>query len=380
MANPKTYTIKPGKNHGGKEFQSSFHFIGKIKNKKEKDLTTDSWEDVPFFRLEEEGKKKVLEFVIETDRGNDLRLKLTGKEMPFAYPYSSKHRKSVKVDWKDRFDKTTFPDDTYHLIDPEWDKADKFNESLVTGDWYEVKGKYSIYEFANDEGETIKGFTRTVSNLNKIVDGKVMIDGELKPVRVDNKELIYVADFDSPDFIEVNNFNMQIGIRSTYQDGATGNVKVNATYLDYGKQRSEPKDVELDVYQELVTEEGKKSLADAFASLNQYDFIEVKGKDNNRATYAWVDVPEVIASDDPFADVEDTQRVTRQEKVINGAKKGLEITGYVGSSLMRDLLTEEEFKKSVAATTDSPFENKDSNKFTSDDPFAKVSSNDDPFA
>ncbi|WP_405169370.1 hypothetical protein [Paenibacillus sp. FSL H3-0286] len=376
------YKIKKNNNHGGKEFASSFHFIGKVKQIKEKDKNTDSWEDVPFFKFEDEGKKKVIHFIIETALSNELKVKLTGKEKPFAYPYSRKHKNSTKVAWAERFAKEKYPDDSYHLIDPEWDRIDKIKEIVQTDAWVEVKGKYTPYEFTTEDGQTIKGVSRTISFVNPILDGKVIIDGKAQDIKVDNKVVNYVCDFKSPDFIEVNKYSMQVGINTTYQDSESGNTTIKGVVLTNGIERSEPKDVELIVYQTEATE-GKKSLADAFSSLNTYDFIEVTGQDNNRATFAYVDVEEVILSSDPFADVDDTQRVIRQERVTNGDKKGLEVTGYVANSLMRELLTEEEFKKSVAATNNSPFDTTDpfAKSAGVTDPFSQTSNNDnDPFA
>ena len=83
-----------------------------------------------------------------------------------------------------------------------------------------------------------------------------------------------------------------------------------------------------------------------------------------------MDVVEELASDDPFADVDETEKVTRKERVTNGDKRGLEITSYVQGSLMRELLTEEEFKKTAELTSENPFE-------TSEDPFSQADN--DPF-
>lgn len=376
------YKIKLNNNHGGKEFNNGFHFVGKVKPIKEKDKDTDNWVDVPFYSTEEEGKKKVFQFIIETAMSNELKVKITGKEKPFAYPYSRQHGKSAKIEWSQRYNKDAYPDNTYHLIEPEWDRIEKFKEIVEKDCWVEVKGKYIPYEFEAEENKVIKGISRQISFINLITDeGKVVIDGEVKDIKVDNKTVNYVCDFKSPAFIEVNRFNMQIGINTTYQDSETGDTKVNAVVLTNGMDRSEPKDVELMVYQKKVDQ--GISMADAFASLNTYDFIEVIGQDNNRATFAYVDVVEEIASDDPFSQVDSSEKVTRQERVTNGDKKGLEVLSYVQGSIMRELLTEEEFRKTATSTHDDPFNS--TNK--SDDPFSQVENdpfatdkNDDPFA
>ncbi|KAA9007309.1 hypothetical protein F4V43_02140 [Paenibacillus spiritus] len=378
------YKIKLNKKHEGKEFKSSFRFIGKVSQVSKKD-ESDSWVKQPIAQqttTRTTGKpRRVIQFEIETAPSNRLRVELAAMEQKFAYPYSSTHKKSVTVDWADRNNKEKFPDNTYHPIEVDWDKCERLAKLIKADEWYEVRGSYSIEEFTKDDGTTTTFVKRTINSVRPIVNGQIQQeDGTFQTVKHAGVEFDYVTDFNNPAFREVNYFNMQIGIRSTYQEEDTGDTKVNAVFLDFGKERSNPKDVELIVYQTEVAE-GKKSLADAFASLNTYDFIEVTGQDNNRATFAYVDVVEELDSDDPFADVDDTQRVVRKERVTNGDKKGLEITGYVANSLMRELLTEEEFQKTATLTSANPFENGNpatNNPFT-DDPFASAA-NSDPFA
>ena len=164
----------------------------------------------------------------------------------------------------------------------------------------------------------------------------------------------YVRDFNSEEFNEVNRFEMQIGIKSTYQDEKTRDTKVNAVYLSYGKERSVPKDVELIVYYKEA-EEGKVSFADAFGRLNKHDFLVVDGIDNNRAEFAQVEVAESVKDDNPFENV--GEKVSSFETVTSGTKKGLEILTYIGGTYKKELLTEEEISKEQTK---------------SDDPFAQV--------
>lgn len=375
------YKIKTNKTHGGKEFKSSFRFIGKVSQISKKDPETDSWEKQPIYKQSttRTGKpRRLLQFEVETALSNRLRVELAGMEQQFAYPYSSKHKKSHKVDWNDRNDKTKFPDDTYHAIEVDWDKAERLGKWIKEGDWVEVRGQYQFDTFTPDGSSEEKVFVkRIISSVRPIQNGVIVNDdGTTQTVKHAGEEFDYITDFNDPNFREVNYFTMQIGIRSTYQE-ESGDTKVNATFLDYGKERSEPKDVELIVYQKEVPE-GKKSMADAFASLNTYDFIEVTGQDNNRATFTYVDVVEELASDDPFSDVDESAKVTRKERVTSGDKKGLEIIGYVQGSLMRELLTEEEFRKTAAVTTTNPFESNDDPFNNTDDPFGD--DNSDPFA
>ncbi|MBT2759913.1 hypothetical protein [Paenibacillus sp. ISL-20] len=366
------YKIKVNKNHGGKEFKSSFRFIGQVGQVSKKDKDTGGWEKQPIYfqKATTTGKqRRVLQFEVETAMSNRLRLELAGMEMQYAYPYSSKHRKSQKVAWADRNDKTKFPDDTYHAIEVDWDKAQRLGQTIKEGDWVEVRGQYQFDTFSPDEGEERVFLKRVINSVRPIQNGVIVNDdGTTQTVKHNGEEFDYVTDFNDPAFREVNYFSMQIGIRSTYQEEGR-DTKVNATFLDYGKERSEPKDVELMVYQKEVAE-GKKPLADAFATLKFGDFIEVTGQDNNRATFNYVDVVEELASDDPFADVDDTVKVTRKERVTSGDKRGLEITGYVTGSKMIDFLTEDEFKKTAELTSENPFD-------TTDDPFNQTDN--DPF-
>jgi hypothetical protein len=167
----------------------------------------------------------------------------------------------------------------------------------------------------------------------------------------------YVRDFNSPDFFEVNTFEMQIGIKSTYQDENTKDTKVNAVYLSYGKERSVPKDVELTVFYK-ESENGKTPFADAFARLNHLDFLVVEGIDNNRAEFALVEVAE-SEDDNPFDDVE--EKASSFERVTAGTRKGLEILKYIGGTYKKELLYEDEIAEEQK----------------NDDPFASVDISDD---
>ncbi|MDP9675269.1 hypothetical protein J2W97_001252 [Paenibacillus jamilae] len=384
------YKIKVNKKHGGKEFKAPFRFIGKVSKISKKNQETDSYEELSYYeekmtRSANPKPRRVLQFNIETALSNKLKVEVAGMEQKFVFAYSMKHKKTIKIDWSVRFEKDKWTDlngkiqdidSTYHLIDSPWDKAQEFSEYIKDDVWVEVRGEYEFEAILGEERE-VEFRKRTITSVRPIIDGK-LIDEEGKPlpIKVNNKEIDYVMDFNSPNFIEVNSFNMQLGIKSTYQDETTGDTKINAVFLKNGKERSEPMDVELIVYQ-TEAGEGKKSMADAFASLNTYDFIEVTGQDNNRATYAYVDIVEELPSDDPFNDVDDSQKETRQERVVNGDKKGLEVISYVQGSIMRELLTEEEFRKTATLTNDNPF----SESLPSDDPFNQTANpSEDPFA
>lgn len=392
MAKEKKYEIKRNKNHNGIETKSFFRLIGRVSPLQRQDETTKGWEDVPFYSQKptrNSGKpRRVLNFQIETAKGNKLRVESAGMEFDYAYAYSSRHKKTIKIDWENRLDrekwkdenkkvKTKDIDDTYHLMSNDWDLTEELSKKVSNGDWVEVKGYLEPNEFEDDEGKQVNNIKRIITSINPIVEGKLKYDNsdELKPIKVNGKEITYITDFDDENFIEVNQFSMQIGIRSTYQDEETRDTKVNGTYFTYGKDRSEPRDVELMV--PYIEPEKGKALADAFASLEFGDFIEVTGIDNNRVTFTYVDIEESIDDSDPFSEVDDSQRTTRKQRVTNGEKKGLEVTGYVAGSIHRGLLTEDDFRKTVEITHEKPFEETDED--SDNDPFNDTDGDIDPF-
>lgn len=426
--------IKINKNHGGKEFTSKFQFVGKVSPVQRKD-ESDSWYNVEFYdntTTRTNRDRKVVQFQLETAPFNRLKIESAGMKMDRAYLYSMKARKSHPIEWDERFNKSLYPDDTYFLIDTDWDKTIKFGEMIKDEMWVDVKGHYEFSSFTTDDGERIDMVKRIIDNLTPLKNGLLEVTGlgaeetirvhgskegdnflgqgkadkegkasiqigwlekegkiyvckvqadksetarteipynETKletgqftvtnglttsPVRVNGKGreykyVDYVMDFRDENFKEINSFEMQIGIRSTYQNEETKDVDVKAVFLDYGKERSTVNDVDLVVYYKEPAE-GKKSLSEAFEVLNNLDIMTVQGVDNNRATKTLVEVEEV-ESDNPFEDVED--KITSYEEASTGTQKGLEITGYVVGSYTREGLTEEDI--GIVANEDDPF-------------------------
>lgn len=329
--------MKLNKDHDGKEFKNFFRVIGKVKPVRKKEDNGD-WVDVSFYQttLTQTLKdRRVLQFVVETANYNELKVELAGMEYDFAYAYSSTEKKSHKLKWVDRLDKDKYPNETYHLISPEWDKAEEYSKIICTDKYLDIRGHYEFSKFKNDEGQDKNYTKRVIDNIYIIEDGQ--------EIKFNGNKIKYVCDFNSPDFIEVNYFDLEIGIKSCYQDEDTNNTKVNATILSYGKEQSKINDVELIIY-DKEAEEGKISLANAFNSLERLDFVEVLGIDNNRVIKSEVDAEVEITASDPFANVDSSNKRTRKEWLITGNKKGLEITEYVEGTLQRKLLTEEEIE------------------------------------
>jgi hypothetical protein len=331
--------LKINKSHQGKEFKSYFRFIGQVKQSITG--TSENFVVQPLFQttLTKTNKpRRVLRFDVLTNKFNNIAVSLAGMEKEFVYLYSSTDKKSEKIKWADRLDKTKYPNESYHYILSEWDLSQSIADSLNENDWVEVKGKYEFSTFTNEEGKEYPVIKRIITSVEPVENGQ--------EVALRNKTKInYITDFDSPEFVEVNYFGLEVGIKSVYQDEETKDVIVNGVFLDYGKEKSTPRDVKLSVpYKEAS--KGKTSLADAFAKLNEYDFLDVVGIDNNRPVFTEVEVE--ASEDDAFADVEET--VAQTQRVISGNKKGLEIIAVVKNSLQKGLLTQEEFEPTVEQT------------------------------
>ncbi|MFK3936581.1 hypothetical protein ACI2JA_03570 [Alkalihalobacillus sp. NPDC078783] len=427
--------IKLNKKHEGKEFSNTFRFIGKVNPVRTKDDATDSWVDVPFYSTKKTRTNKdrrILQFNVETAERNELKVELAGMEKPEVYVYSRTAGNARPVAWESRFDKKAYPDESYHLIAQEWDKASDLGDWIEEGIWVDVRGSYEFSSFTNEDGETINMRKRIINDVYPLKNGEVIItgtkdkdtfvvhnqekdglqlgygkadkdtatikvgylnpegggklylskldeDGNESPRKeftytdgtveegsvaiknnLDSEIMIqnngkretytYVRDFRSEDFFEVNTFEMQVGIRSTYQDENTKDTTINGVFLSYGKERSQPNDLEMIVYYKEA-EEGKTPFADAFARLSRLDFLKVKGIDNNRATFGLVEVAD--EEDNPFEDV--GEREVNFERINTGTKKGLEVLSYLTGTFQRGLLTEEEITAEVVTPPSDPF-------------------------
>lgn len=236
-------------------------------------------------------------------------------------------------------------------------KANKEGIATVRVGWLNPEGG-SLYvsklDKGNETGRTKFDYTEGVTETNRItirnnVDSVIAVPSTEKGKKRDY--ITYMRNFKSPDFVEINTFEMQLGIRSTYQEEETKDTIVNGVYLSYGKERSEINDVTLKVYYK-EPEEGKVSFANAFANLNRLDFLKVKGIDNNRAEFAMVEITDKD-DDNPFENVEEKE--ANYEQVSTGTKKGLEILSYVQGTYQRELLREDEITTVETTQNDDPF-------------------------
>lgn len=323
--------MKINKNNKCKEFYSYFHFVGQVKCHVRGfggDIETR-----PIFETTTTttGKpRRVLQFDLHTDKYNKLKIELGGMEFEKATLYSSTAKATHRIAWKDRQDKTKYPDTTYSLLNgTDWDNCGLWGNLLSEGDWVEVKGKYEFSIYTSSEGEVFPTIKRRPTSISIVESGQ--------EITLRNKKTMqYVCDFDSPQFQEVNNYVLDVGIKSTYQDNDK-NTKVNGVFLSYGKERSEVNDVNLMVYHK-EPQKGKQSLADAFAKLTRLDFVTVSGVDNNKLIFG--EVASESSDSDPFADVDEQDASLR--RAIIGTRRGLEVLSVVADSAVRGALTEAE--------------------------------------
>jgi len=366
--------LKNSKVHGGKEFQSNFRYVGQVT--KYISGIKEEAKVVDFFTekiTEQKGiPMRSVVFQVVTDKYNKLKVELNGFKQEFAYPYSSKTKKSSKVKWEDRFNKDKYPDNTYHLISPDWDVCQSLGDMLQEEIWVEVKGYYDFSKYQAEDSDQEYNITKRIIKSVNIIkpkentfeewykqgfkkdwDKKEAISSELQDkfdawdkqhkkvsyINQDNKEIEfeYICDFSDPNFKEINTGYIELGIRSTWQDETTKDTKVNAVYMGYGKEASIPKEFEMMVY---YKDSVKTPLADAFAKLNRGDFVKVQIRDNNRPIFSQVEDIDTDQADNPFADVE--EKVANVGWAISGNLKGLEIVNQVTGTYIKNMLSEDE--------------------------------------
>jgi hypothetical protein len=328
--------LKLNKKTQCKEFKSFFKFVGQVKQTITG--TSDDFKVIPIYQTtttKTDKPRRVLRFDVLTNKFNNIGLQKAGMEFEYAQLYSSTDNKSKSIKWADRFDKSKYPDKTYHLIETDWDGTQAIADVIKENDWVEVKGKYEFDKFVNEEGQEYPVIKRIINSV-KVIENE-------QEFKIGKNIVKYICDFDDPNFTEINYFNLEIGINSVYQDEETKDTTINGIFLDYGKEKSTPKEVKLIcLYKE--PENNKTALADAIAKMNKYDFIEFAGVDNNRPVFTEVE-DEADSVDDLFSDVDET--IAKTKRVISGNKKGLEVTAVVNKTYQKQMLTEEEVQLTV---------------------------------
>jgi hypothetical protein len=287
--------------------------------------------------------------VFENDEGEEI--KTVKRIIDQVYPLKNGEVVVKGLKEGDEFKVFETETSTNHLG---YAKADKDGIATIKVGWLNPEGgKFFLVKVDGDkEGKRVEQEYSDGAVETDRITVKNNVTNDIQLIGDDGKKVYvpYVRDFKSAEFFEVNSFEMQLGIKSTYQDETTKDTKVNAVYLSYGKEKSVPKDVELMVYFKEA-EEGKTSFADAFGRLNRLDFLVVEGIDNNRAEFSMVEVQET-EEDNPFEDV--GEKAVSYEQVSTGTKKGLEILKYLGGTYKKQLLTEEEITEQKANNGD-PF-------------------------
>jgi len=320
--------LKINKKHGGKEFKSTFHFVGLVKPHIKG--IGDKAQAMPLYTEKETingNLKRDVQFDIYTSEFNNIKVATWGMEQEYVYPYSSVDKKSVEIKWNDRDNKSKYPNDSYHLILPPWDIAKAINDNVEFDKWIEVKGHYEFGKYTNDEGKEYPTIKRIIDSFDLVEDGQEIKIGK-------NKTINYICDFKASDFQEINRFDLEIGIKSTYEN--EDNIIINGVFLAYGKEASVPQDIKLTVFKER-----DEKLAKGFTKMNRGDYIKVIGVDNNRPEFSLIPKTN-IDDDDPFADLENQEE--EYKYAISGNKKGLEIVRIVKGSFSKGMLSEEELE------------------------------------
>ena len=247
-----------------------------------------------------------IKFFVATANDNKPTAELIGSPKEFAYAYSKKEKKSMKLDWAKRNNK--LPGD-YELIIPEYDLIKKLSEEFKDGDnvVIVVEPKFSVYDNPKS------GVSEEQTNLNI--------------------KFIYpctdVIDFNAEDFVEEATFSQSITIRDFSEDTKAGKAFLFAYVVLYGGKfvtttfNINLKTIDQSFYRNLK-------------SLKFGDSIRVNGLVQNRV------LKETVQVNDGWG---------TKENVNSTFYKALEITGADGASLIKKRYKELDFVESQVDAT-----------------------------
>jgi hypothetical protein len=247
-----------------------------------------------------------IKFFVATNSDNKPTAELIGSPKEFAYGYSKKEKKSMKIEWAKRNNK--LPGD-YELIVPEYDLIKKLSEELKDGDNVVVIGepKFSVYDNPKS------GVLEEQTNLN------------IKFVF----PCTDVIDFNAEDFVEEATFSQAITVRDFSEDTKAGKAFLFAYVVLYGGKfvtttfNINLKTIDQSFYRNLK-------------SLKFGDSIRVNGLVQNRVLKETVEVNDGWGTN---------------ERVNSSFYKALEITGADGSSLIKKRYKEIDFVESQVDAT-----------------------------
>jgi hypothetical protein len=253
-----------------------------------------------FSDVAQKGEKKAyrsLKFFVATSNDNKVIVEMFGQPRDFAYGYSKKEKKSMKLDWAKRNNK--LPGD-YELILPEYDLALKLSEELKDGDDIVLMGDMSFRTYENKDGKVEQ---QTTMNIKTIYPATEPID------------------FNAEGFEETATFAQDIIIREVDEDKKEEKAYVHAYTIAYGGKFF-PTTLVID------TKTIDPMFLKNIKALKTYDAIRVNGLVQNRQ------LTEVVEENDGWG---------TSEKVLSKFYKALEITGADGVSLEKKKYKDEDF-------------------------------------
>lgn len=245
-----------------------------------------------------------LKFFLSTSNDNKPVIEIIGSPKEFAYAYSKKERKSMKIEWAKRNNK--LPGD-YELILPEYDLAEKLNKELKDGSEVVIVGepKYSVYENPKS-GVSEEQISNTIKYVYPVTE----------PIN-----------FNAEGFKEESTFAQDIVVRDFSEDTKIGKGYLFCYIVGYaGKFNTATFEINITTMDQSFYRNLK--------SLKFGDSIRVNGIVHNRQLKKEVSTGWGTSED-----------------VNDGFKKCFEITGADGASLIKKRYKELDFVESQVDAT-----------------------------
>jgi len=269
--------------------KGKFRLIGRVKG-----ISNDNAYREGFTKSDKEYKS--LQFFVETSPNNTVKVELFGMERDQVIAYSSKEKKSKKIDWAKRLDDhgdykvlgtaCYLEDDgsnkKVRKVYPEFDAVPYIREHLKDGDVVRITGNIDFQKYQNRQGQD------AVSN-HFLIASIAKLDEEL--------------DFDDPKFKEEAKFEQDIVVNDVMADDETKKLYVNAKIIKYGGEI-------VDVTFTVDTEKYPKLAGNMAKRLSFGDFITVYGLIINSVIYKESDeeIDESVSDEDDWGGDEDIKK------------------------------------------------------------------------
>lgn len=167
---------------------------------------------------------KKVTMTVETYKNNKIRIDILGSEQDQINAYSSKDRKTIKVDFDDRFDlpKGYFPIGLRCELEGEvgkltrknfvaYDGVEYVEENLHEGDSIQIDGRLSYNKYEDRNGNVVNQKRLDVQSVRRVAD----------------------IDFEAEDFKPVNAFQQWIVVNDIEVDAETKIADVHTYVVDY---------------------------------------------------------------------------------------------------------------------------------------------------